>query len=220
MMCTAYELGKRGGSFPEWVKADAIRTLLDVGDTPRIIRPTTPAPVITPDGKTREMVWGFRRPVPGGKTKQLWRTIVNSREDKLGGRMWSKAFQERRCLIPAAGFYEWIDGPKGKIPMRFEDPGGGLLWIAGIWEEDRERGEVFSMITTEPTDAIAPIHDRMPAVLVPGQIEPFLSHTLNEFGPSAAGLRWSEAANFLKGRGKKVIGRKLSAPPPDQGELF
>jgi putative SOS response-associated peptidase YedK len=207
MMCTAYELGKRGGSFPERVTANAVRILLDLDETPRIIRPTTPALVIMPDGNAREMGWGFRRPVPGGKTKQLWRTIVNSREDKLGGRTWSRAFQERRCLIPAAAFYEWVDGPRGKIPMRFSDPGGGFLWIAGIWEEDRERGEVFSMITTEPTDAIAPIHDRMPAVLVPEQIGPFIDGDLQEFGPSAAALVWSEGVNFLK-------------KDKDQGELF
>jgi putative SOS response-associated peptidase YedK len=219
-VCTAYELGKRGGSFPEWMKADAIGTLLDLDQTPRIIRPTIPAPVIMPDGALREMAWGFRRPVPGGKTKQLWRTIVNSREDKLDGRMWSKAFRERRCLIPAAGFYEWVDKPGGgKAPLRFEDPSGGFLWIAGIWEEDKERGEVFSMITTEPTEAIAPIHDRMPAVLVPDQIGPFLDHELHEFGPSAADLRWSEAANFLKGKGKNAE-KADPVPPPDQGTLF
>jgi putative SOS response-associated peptidase YedK len=206
-MCTAYEIGKRGGSFPEHVKAAAFEYLM--GLETEIIRPTIPAPVVMPDGDVKTMLWGFRRPVPGVK-KKVWRTIVNSREDKLGGRTWSKAFAERRCLIPAASFFEWIDGPRGKVPLRFEDPGGGYLWIAGIWEEDQERGECFSMITTEPSEAIRPVHDRMPAVLLPGQIGPFLAGELNEFGPSGVGLVFAEAENFLK-KGKE-------APP--QGELF
>lgn len=205
-MCTAYELGKRGGSFPDQVKARAMKELLAlVGIS--IIRPTLPAPVLMPEGELRTMAWGFRRPVPGGKTKQLWRTIVNSREDKLQGRTWSKAFRERRCLIPAAAFYEWTDGPAGKVPLRFERPDDEWLWIAGIWEQDKERGECFSMITTEPNDVLAPVHDRMPAVLAPEQIGPYLAGDLKEFGPSAVGLEFRETANFLK-------------KPPDQGELF
>lgn len=42
----------------------------------RVIRPTLEARVIMPDGELRTMIWGFRRPVPG-KTKVVWRTIVN-----------------------------------------------------------------------------------------------------------------------------------------------
>lgn len=196
-MCTAYEIGKRGGSFPEWIRASATKHLLGLDDV-RIIRPTIPAPVIMPDGNLQEMIWGFRRPVPGGKTKQLWRTIVNSREDKLKGRTWNKAFRERRCLIPAASFYEWVDTPKGKAPLRFEDPAKGLLWIAGIWEEDKERGHCFSMITTEPNELVSPVHDRMPAVLLPEQFRPYLDGDLQEFGASRAALAYSHAENFLK----------------------
>ncbi len=205
-MCTAYELGKRGGSFPDHVKAQAVRELLGLVGV-RIIRPTLPAPVIMPDGELRTMLWGFRRPVPGGKTKQLWRTIVNSREDKLQGRTWSKAFRERRCLIPAAAFYEWMERGGKKVPLRFERPADEWAWIAGIWEEDKERGECFSMITTEPNSVLEPVHDRMPAVLAETQVVPFLNGELNEFGPSSVLLQFNETANFLK--------RK-----PDQGELF
>lgn len=221
-MCTAYELGKRGGSFPEHIKANAFKHLIGL-DATRIIRPTLLAPVILPDGTLREMAWGFRRPVPGGKTKQLWRTIVNSREDKLQGRTWHKAFTDRRCLIPATAFYEWIDRRGGKVPLRFEDPTGAFLWIAGIWEHDQERGDVFSMITTEPSAQIAPVHDRMPAVLVPENIGPFLSGQLNAFGPSQAPLAFAEAANFLKkpkpaAAPDRPSGNPLA--PPDQGTLF
>jgi len=209
-MCTAYEIGKRGGSFPEWGTKDAFEHLMEIeGYT--IIRLTLPAPVLLRDGTLRTMRWGFRRLVPG-KLKPGWRTIGNSREDKLSGRTWKESFTERRCLIPASAFFEWIDGPAGKVPLRFERPENEWLWIAGIWETDKERGDCFSMITTEPSGAIAPIHDRMPAVLTNAQLRPYLDGELNEFGPSAVPLEWKETANFLK----KTSGETK----PEQGELF
>lgn len=208
-MCTAYELGKRQGqTFPAWMTDHAIKTLLGLSGR-TIVRPTLPAPIILPDGSLRVMEWGFRRRVPG-KTKLLWRTIVNSREDKLGGRTWKESFAERRCLIPASAFYEWIAGPKTMIPLRFERPDEEWIWIAGIWETDPARGDVFSMITTEPTLEIGPIHDRMPAVLADDKLRPYLSHEIHEFGPSPVPLRWQETENFLK----------KAEPPPDQGELL
>jgi hypothetical protein len=54
---------------------------------------------------------------------------------------------------------------------------------------------------------VAPVHDRMPALLAAEQIGPYLTGELHEFGPSAVELEFQEAANFLK-------------PPPAQGELF
>lgn len=209
-MCTAYELGKRQGqTFPRWMIDDAIKTLFELSDR-IVVRPTHSAPVILRDGSLRMMSWGFRRPVLG-KTKLLWRTVVNSREDKLTGRTWKEAFAERRCLIPAAAFYEWVPGPgKSKIPLRFERPGEEWIWIAGIWETDKELGNVFSMITTEPTLEIGPIHDRMPAVLAEDRLRSFLDGEIHEFGPSPVPLQWKETENFLK----------KAVPPPDQGELL
>ena len=93
------------------------------------------------------------------------------------------------------------------MPLEFSRPGEPLLWIAGIWEEDKERGECFSMIKTEPNSVLEPVHDRMPAVLADPQIAPYLAGELHEFGPSSVLLEFSESENFLK--------RKS-----DQGKLF
>lgn len=212
-MCTAYELGKRRGTFPERVNAAAVKEILSIAET-HLIRPTIPAPVIKADGSLVTMSWGFRRsfaPKVKGRPP-TWRTIVNSREDKLDGRTWKGAFNLRRCLIPAASFYEWVEIGGRNVPLRFERPGGDWLWIAGIWEEGGE-GECFSMITTEPNEVLAPVHDRMPAVLADEQIEPFMEGGLNAFGPSGVALQYQEVANFLTaGKSRK--------PPPAQDELF
>jgi putative SOS response-associated peptidase YedK len=212
-MCTAYELGKQRGSTPGYLEPQAVAEILAIQET-RLIRPTIAAPVILPDGSLRTMSWGFRRsfaPKVKGRPPAL-RTIVNSREDKLDGRTWKEAFALRRCLIPAAAFYEWVERGGRNVPLRFERADGEWLWIAGIWEEG-ELGECFSMITTEPNAVLEPVHDRMPAVLSDDQMAPYLSGELSNFGPSAVVLQYEEAANFLKsGSGPK--------PPSAQGELF
>ena len=214
-MCTAYELGKKRGSTPGYLNPKAVAEILKIKET-RIVRPTLPAPVILADGSLTTMSWGFRRSfAPKVKgNKPVWRTIVNSREDKLGGRTWKEAFALRRCLIPASSFFEWVEMGGRNVPLRFERPGGEWIWIAGIWEMDAERGECFSMITTEPNSVLEPVHDRMPAVLSGAQIPSFLSGELNEFGPSSVDLQFSEGSNFLK---PNASGKRT---PPAQGELF
>lgn len=198
-VCTAYEIGKRRGPFPDQLLAESI-VALESQQTLKIVRPTLSAPVILPDGSLVQMSWGFRRSF-ASKTKgrkAIARTIVNSREDKLNGRMWKAAFRERRCLIPAGSFYEWTEVGKTKVPLRFEATTGAWLFIAGIWEDSEENGRCFSMITTEPNRTVAPVHDRMPAVLDQQSVAPFLDGTLHAFGPSSVALEYAKAENFLK----------------------
>ena len=204
VVCTAYKVAPDASRSDSAILAEIVAAMAKLPS--QLIRPTLRAPVLMADQSLRVMSWGFRRVVPGAK-KPVARTIVNSREDKLAGRTWKKAFAERRCLIPASSFFEWIDGPAGKVPLEFSRPGEPLLWIAGIWEENKEHGECFSMITTEPNSVLEPVHDRMPAVLADPQIAPYFAGELNEFGPSSVLLEFREGENFLK--------RK-----PDQGELF
>ncbi len=179
----------------------------------RIIRPTLRAPVVLPDRTVRIMSWGFRYTPRGGKSP---RTVVNSREDQLGIRLWRDKFRSTRCLIPASAFFEWVQGDGGRmIPLRFTRPENKGILIAGLWGEDEGRGECFSMITTGPTAEIGAVHDRMPAVLAEDQFAPYLAGQLNGFGPSKVSLEWAPAENFLT--------RKKEPPPGggwSQGELF
>lgn len=148
------------------------------------------------------MRWGFERPGLG--------VVNNSRSDKLSGPMWRDAYQNRRCLIPAAAFYEW-SGPKGrKRTHRFDAPDEGWLWIAGLWEECPRLGACFSMITTDANSLMAPIHDRMPAVLAPAELMPYLQGLVARFAPPSEALRVMDAPNPL-------VKHK---PESVQGELF
>ena len=81
-----------------------------------------------------------------------------------------RSFENRRCIVPADGFYEWERKPDGsKLPHFIHSAAGGPLALAGLWESWRdpegERITSCTIITTPPNDLVGPIHDRMPAVL-------------------------------------------------------
>lgn len=200
-MCTAYEFGKRSGSFPVRMTKAAAEELHGLAGL-ELVRPTLAAPVIDAEGRLALMRWGFSRPFS--------HAVVNAREDKLQGAMWRESMAERRCLIPAAAYYEW-SGPKGsKRTHRFTHAEEEWLWIAGIWEPHAELGSCFSMITTEPTGAVLGVHDRMPAVLLPEETERFLDGAMDRFSPAAHLLKVADAPNPLARNPNK----------PVQGELF
>ena len=60
---------------------------------------------------------------------------------------------------------------------RVSRPGERLFWVAGIWEEKADLGPCYSMVTTAASPLMAPIHDRMPAVLRPEEMAEFLAGT-------------------------------------------
>lgn len=206
-MCTAFEIAPDASRHEAPAVADFLRALAAL--PARLIRPTLEAPVLLPDGAGTTMSWGFRREFASKQKGRptIRRTIVNSREDKLGGPVWREAFRERRCLIPATSYFEWTDDGGRAVPLRFQRPDFRWLWIAGIWEESPIHGRCFSMITTDPTATIATVHDRMPAVLPEHLLLPYLRGEVDRFGPSEVPLSFSTTPNFLK-------------PPPAQGELF
>ena len=200
-MCNAYEIGRRVSKNP-LKNSLLLGASLCLPSDPRLIRRTDHAPVITAEERLVNMRWGFERPILG--------TINNSREDKLSGPMWSKAFRERRCVIPASAFFEW-SGPKGKKRThRFTRVDGEWFWIAGIWEESRDLGLCFSMITTEANEVMTPTHDRMPAFLEEEEIPGYFAGEMNTFSPSHESLKVEDSPNpLLKPKGDAV-----------QGELF
>jgi putative SOS response-associated peptidase YedK len=108
--------------------------------------------------------WAERRPGP---------PLINARAETLEHQpAFAASFRERRCLIPADGFYEWRDGESGKAPVWISLADGGLFAFAGIWAARPSRdgdGALHScaIVTCAPNELIRPIHDRMPVVLMP-----------------------------------------------------
>lgn len=133
-----------------------------------LIRKTDSAPVVVSGGSVEIMRWGFSR--------HFKQAINNARGDKLASTMWENAFQQRRCLVPMALFYEWAPTPhrKGKQAHAITQANGSCMWAAGIWEEHPDLGHCFSIITTSANQDMAQIHHRMPALIPEEQTEGFL----------------------------------------------
>jgi putative SOS response-associated peptidase YedK len=120
-------------------------------------------------GELRCFRWGL---IPSwAKEPSIGNKLINARAETLSEKSsFRQAFRRRRCLVPADSFFEWKREPE-KIPYRImlknEDP----FAMAGIWEHwtgaDGTEIHSFAVITTEPNELMRPIHDRMPAILLP-----------------------------------------------------
>jgi putative SOS response-associated peptidase YedK len=89
------------------------------------------------------------------------------------------AFANRRCVVPADGFYEWIGTGASKQPVWFHRDDGGLIFFAGLYESWKAQPEewqrTFTIITTEPNKVVAPVHNRMPVLLAEDEIDEWLN---------------------------------------------
>lgn len=98
--------------------------------------------------------------------------MMNARSETVAEKpAFRTAVRQRRCLIPASGFYEWQQLPsKKKQPWHIVSASGEPLAFAGIWERWRSPDDVeiesCSILTTAANDFMEPLHDRMP-VLIP-----------------------------------------------------
>jgi putative SOS response-associated peptidase YedK len=117
--------------------------------------------------------WGL---VPSwAKELTIGSKLINARAETVATKpAFRKAFEKRRCIVPADGFYEWeaVPGAKKKQPWYVHDPSGAPLAFAGLWEVWRDPAEPDSelvrtctIVTTTANDLMARIHDRMPVLL-------------------------------------------------------
>ncbi len=137
------------------------------------IAPTQAVPVIL--GKPsqlrtlHEMHWGLIPRWSDGPGPNPAR-LINARSETVHSRpSFREAFAQRRCLLPADGFYEWRQQGKSKIPLHFSLHDGDLFAFAGLWEKWRGAGDLLiestSILTTEPNSLVVDVHDRMPVIL-------------------------------------------------------
>jgi putative SOS response-associated peptidase YedK len=122
--------------------------------------------------------WGL---VPSwAKSPAVGDRQINARAESITERpAYRRAFQRRRCIVPADAFYEWRrpEGPRApKVPYAIRRRDGRPLAFAGLWEIWRDPVVVddddpaawlrtCAIVTTRANDLLEPIHDRMPVVL-------------------------------------------------------
>ncbi len=152
--------------------------------------------------------------------------LINLRSETAGKRF-KQMFETRRCIVPADGFYEW-QGPKtDRRPIWFHPPGGGLFLFAGLYEEPREGLPVFTVLTTDANETVAPVHDRMPVILDREKADAWLEAPASDLlrpAPPAAltGTPVSRRANSVANDDPSCLEPPEEKGPPvaDQLRLF
>lgn len=168
-MCVRYTLHKTDAALG--AISQALGVLLEAPDWagPRFnVSITSTMPVVAcGEGRpgVRAMRWGL---VPfSERAKSRPRLLANARSETVAALpAFRKGAAERRCLVPANGFYEWMKSGALKLPhlftLRDEEP----FAFAGIWDPAAERlPETYCILTTEPNDLVARVHNRMPVIL-------------------------------------------------------
>jgi len=110
--------------------------------------------------------------------------LINARAEGIADKpAFRDAVRQRRCLIPADGFYEWQGEKRAKTPYAIRPRTGGLIAFAGIWQEWRGL-PTCAIVTCAANAVLVPIHDRMPVVVAPDDFALWLG----EAGPGASRL--------------------------------
>lgn len=155
------------------------------------VAPTQDVYVVMDDGETRRLEafhWGL---VPfWAKDPKIGNRMINARAETVStSNAYRVAFKKRRCVIPADGFYEWVeipDRPK-KQPMHVTRPDGEPFAFAGLWETWQGEDDEFplqscTIITGSANEKMADIHDRMPVILPPSAWDAWLDPGYDDVG--------------------------------------
>jgi putative SOS response-associated peptidase YedK len=157
-VCRELHVERAGGS----VLFEPRYNIAPTQQTPILINEADHGRLISP------MVWGIPRSHGGRMVRQ-----INARAESL-------PLGSSRCAVIGDGFYEWT-GAKGSArqPFWFHREDDGLTLMAGLWQWHRDAQGVqqtFAIVTTAANAAMAPIHDRMPAILEGDGLALWLNH--------------------------------------------
>lgn len=182
---------------------DAMAQMFDAApanDLPEVpnynVCPTVHVAAVTADNgrRYRPMRWGFiphwyKKPNGGP-------LLINARAETIAEKpAFRAACRERRCIIPAAGFYEWMRLEDGtKLPWYITRTDGAPLAFAAIWQDWGDLGATAAIVTTAANDAMGEIHHRIPAILEPDQHALWLGET----GKGAATLMHATSEDTLQ----------------------
>ncbi len=146
------------------------------------IAPGNEMPVIIREEKNEivMMKWGL---VPH-RTQDITtaQRPINARAETLSEKpTFKELLQNRRCLVPASGFFEWKKEGKKKIPFYVYLPKIPLFAFAGLYDQwAGTHGNLirtYAIVTTAPNELVAKVHNRMPSILLPEHEDRWLSKT-------------------------------------------
>jgi putative SOS response-associated peptidase YedK len=134
--------------------------------------------------RARLLRWGL---VPRQAKDPSATRFVNARSETAGQRTaFRDSLRTRRCVVPAAGFFEWKKEGRLRLPYAIRAD-AGLIGIAGLWDSWTDPGggtlTSFALLTTEANERIAAVHDRMPVILERGQFAEWLDPARGDLTP-------------------------------------
>lgn len=144
------------------------------------VAPSQKAHVITRRSGKRQatqMTWGI---VPmWEKSPSVTTGQINARSETIAEKpTFRDSFVQFRCLVPADGWFEWIESPDGKRTMYVRRADAEPFAMAGLYSViTTTQGETlttFTIITKEASPEIAVIHDRMPVILPEARYDDWL----------------------------------------------
>lgn len=161
--------------------------------------------------------WGL---IPAwAKDKSMAEKMINARAETITEKpSFKSAFNKRRGIIPANGFYEWKTIGKSKKPFFISPKDQSLLCFGGIWESNTHLGEqtieTFSIITTAANQDMNELHERMPLIIPRESWKTWLN---NEKGHSAdiAALLQPAPSGFLQLKEVRTLVNKVTNDSPD-----
>lgn len=148
-----------------------------------------------PQRQLRVLRWGL---VPSwAKDPSIGSRMINARMETVAQKpAFRKALAQRRCILPADGYYEWYAtseltarGKPRKQPFFIRPSGGGTLAMAGLYEIWRDPAKAeddpnrfrwtAAVITTQAEDELGRIHERMPLLVEPARRDAWLDPTFD-----------------------------------------
>ncbi|MEL6957747.1 MAG: SOS response-associated peptidase [Pseudomonadota bacterium] len=202
---------------------DAMSQLFDAApanDLPHVpnynVCPTVQVATVTSDGGQRRyapMRWGF---IPHWyKAPNGGPLLINARAETIAEKpAFKAACRERRCIIPASGFYEWTRLEDGtKLPWYITRQDGAPLAFAAIWQDWKDIGPTAAIVTTAANETMGKIHHRIPVILEQDDWALWLGETgkgaatlMQATGEDTLGfMRVSQAVNSNRATGPELI---------------
>ena len=174
------------GRFTIFIPLDQLVKLFNIFDPPPLmpsynVCPGQQIPAVrcmADINKLDYLHWGL---IPSwAKDKSISHKLINARAETVMEKpSFRYAFHSHRCLIPANGFYEWLQLNGNKTPHYIRLKDDNPMMFAGLWEHwkspEGEAVESCSIITTASNTLLQSLHDRMPAILSQGEYAQWLS---------------------------------------------
>ena len=189
MLCGRYEIvdGKR--IFVRFKVANRTPEMLANLD----VRPTQQAPVILPDHQLTLMKWGLA-PV-WAKDEAIGNKTINARAEGIAEKpSFKRPLRSQRVLLPASAFFEW-QGEKGHKTKKYRiaRKDGDMFGLAGLYDvwhsPNGNELTTCTIITCQPNTVMAPIHNRMPVILLPDDEDGWLNPDITEVEAITSYLR-------------------------------